>query len=167
MNCGRREYLGGEVINEYIPEGIRATEFALEVWDYDPAELGMAKNSTGTEYIYVDREKYELIELFGKPALFSNYRITPKDIPQGLYCYDLRHSDDGGIFSTVEPKVTVNYGGSVITNEPLNFGENGYISFNEETYPNFTGTEITFDKYMYGEFKQSEDESQKIGGIEL
>lgn len=50
MNCGKREYSGGEIIDEYIPEGIRATEFALEVWDYDPAELGIAKNSTGTEY---------------------------------------------------------------------------------------------------------------------
>lgn len=34
MNCGKRIYLGGEVIDEFIPEGIRSTEFALEVWDY-------------------------------------------------------------------------------------------------------------------------------------
>ena len=34
MNCGERNYLGGEKIDEFIPEGIRATEFALEVWDY-------------------------------------------------------------------------------------------------------------------------------------
>lgn len=167
MNCGKREYSGGEVIDEYFPEGIRATEFALEVWDYDPEELGIAKNSTGTEYVCIDCEKYELIELFGKPALFSNDRITPKDIPQGLYCYDLRHSDNGDRFAAVEPKVTVNHGGSVITNEPLDFGENGYISFNEEAYPNFTGNKLTMSEYLHGEFKQSQDESQKIGGMRL
>ena len=38
-------------------------------------------------------EKYQQIELFGKPALFSNGRIDRDKLPEGLYVYDLRGSD--------------------------------------------------------------------------
>ena len=167
MNCGERTYLGGKIIDQFIPEGVHATEFALEVWDYDPLEFGMAKNSTGTEYISIENVEYQLIELFGKPALFSNSRITPKDIPHGLYCYDLRHSDDGDRFCTVEPRVAVNHGGSVITDEPLDFGEKGYIAFTEDTEPNFLGQELTIAEYMRGEFEQTEAMEQTPGEMQL
>ena len=167
MNCGERCYLGGEIIDEFIPEGIRATEFALEVWDYDPLELGLAKNSTGTAYVNIENESYQLIELFGKPALFSNDRITPKDIPEGLYCYDLRHSDDGDRFCSVEPKVAVNHGGSVITDIPLDFVDEGYISFTEDTEPNFLSEDLTIAEYMNGEFEQSDSNEQTAGGMQL
>ena len=167
MNCGERCYLGGEKIDEFIPEGIRATEFALEVWDYDPLELGLAKNSTGTAYVNIENESYQLIELFGKPALFSNDRITPKDIPEGLYCYDLRHSDDGDRFCSVEPKVAVNHGGSVITDIPLDFGDKGYIALTEDTEPNFLSEDLTIAEYMNGEFEQSDSNEQTAGGMQL
>lgn len=167
MNCGERCYLGGEKIDEFIPEGIRATEFALEVWDYDPLELGLAKNSTGTAYVNIENESYQLIELFGKPALFSNDRITPKDIPEGLYCYDLRHSDDSDRFCSVEPKVAVNHGGSVITDIPLDFGDKGYISLTEDTEPNFLSEDLTIAEYMNGEFEQSDSQEQTAGGMQL
>ena len=167
MNCGERCYLGGEIIDEFIPEGIRATEFALEVWDYDPLELGLAKNSTGTAYVNIENESYQLIELFGKPALFSNDRITPKDIPEGLYCYDLRHSDDGDRFCSVEPKVAVNHGGSVITDITLDFGDKGYISLTEDTEPNFLSEDLTIAEYMNGEFEQSDSHELTAGGMQL
>lgn len=132
-----------------------------------PADLGIAKNSTETEYISTEIDEYQLVELFGKPALFSNDRITPKDIPKGLYCYDLRHSDDGDCFATIEPKVTVNHGGSIITDEPIDFGKEGYISFTEHTEPNFIGTDLTIGEYMRGEFELDETESQQMGGMQL
>ena len=160
-NCGERCYFGGEMTDEYIPEGIRAMDFAIEVWGYDPLELGMAKNSTGMDYINIESESYQVIEFFGKPALFSNDRITPKDIPQGLYCYDLRHSDDGSRFCSVETKVTAIHGGSIITDEPLELEENGYIPLDEDTEPNFTGEELTIGEFMNGEFEQG----QTMGGM--
>lgn len=160
-NCGERCYFGGEMTDEYIPEGIRAADFAFKVWDYDTLELGLAKNSTGTDYINIENESYQLIEMFGKPALFSNERITPKDIPEGLYCYDLRHSDDGDRFCSVETRVTVNHGGSIITDELLELGENGYIPLDEDTEPNFLGEDLTLAEYMNGEFEQG----QTMGGM--
>lgn len=112
-------------------------------------------------------DTYDLISLFGKPALFANERLTDADIPKGLYCYDIRHSDNGCGFATVEPKVTVNHGGSVITDEPIDFGKRGYIAFTKDTEPNFIGNEMTIGEYMRGEFEQSETESQQTGGLQL
>ena len=161
MNCGERSYLGGEITDWFIPEGIQATEFALEIWGYEPPELDLVKNSTGTEYINVEDKSYRLIEILGKPALFSNEHICPEDIPEGFFCYNLRVSDDGDWFAVAEPKVTVNYGGSIITNEPLDLGESGYTPFDEDTEPNFTGEELTIGEFMNSKFEQE----QGMGGM--
>lgn len=37
-----------------------------------------------------EKEVFEHIELFGKPALFTNDRIDRDTVPDGLFCYDLR-----------------------------------------------------------------------------
>lgn len=122
---------------------------------YDEPEAKELKTQAPTD------EKLEVIEILDRKALFSNDRITPKDIPQGLYCYDLRHSDDGDRFCSVETKVTVNYGGSIITNEPLDLGESGYIPLDEDTEPNFTGEELTIGEFMNSKFEQE----QEMGGM--
>ena len=45
--------------------------------------------------IQIDNDQqYQEVELFEKPALFSNGRISHDDLPEGVYCYDLRGSDD-------------------------------------------------------------------------
>ena len=163
MNCGERSYLGGEITDWFIPEGIQATEFALEIWGYEPPELDLVKNSTGTDYINVENKSYRLIEILGKPALFSDVHICPEDIPEGIFCYNLRVSDDGDWFAVAEPKVTVNYGGSIITNEPLDLGESGYIPLDEDTEPNFTGEELTIGEFMNSKFEQE----QGMGGCNM
>lgn len=158
QNCGRYCYKGGERTEEYIPEGQKeSVEFACKVWDYDPMDLDLCLNAEGTKYICVENEEYQQIELFDKLALFSNERLTDADIPQSMYCYHLRHNDDGDRFCSIEPKVGVNHGGSIITKEPIDFGEQGYISFTEDTEPNFTGEDMTFLEFMN---EQSPQESE-------
>ena len=120
----------------------------------------MCLNADGTKYICVENEEYQQIELLGKTALFSNDRLTDADIPQGAYCYHLRHSDEGDRFCSVEPKVGVNHGGSVITKE-LDFGKQGYISFTEDTEPNFTGEEQTLGEFLKSDTPQ-ESEVMKL-----
>ncbi len=167
-NCGRKNYRNGECTEEYYPESQKeAIEFACRIWDYDPAEFDLMLNKAETGYINIENGEYDLISLFGKPALFTNDKLTNADIPQGLCCYHLRHSDDGSRFCSIEPKVGVNHGGSVITDEPIYFGEQGYISFTEDTEPNFIGNKLTIGEYMRGEFEQTENESQQIGGMQL
>lgn len=70
-------------------------------------------------------EKFKHIELFGKPALFTDSRIDRATVPAGFYCYDLRGADRHPEKpSTVENNVTVNHAGTVLTTEPVGF-ENG------------------------------------------
>ena len=73
------------------------------------------------------KEEFEHIELFGKPALFTDSRIDRVTVPANLYCYDLRGSDnDPGKPVTVENKVGVNHAGTVLTIEPVTIPEEGY-----------------------------------------
>ena len=51
----------------------------------------------------LNEERLDVIELLDHRALFSNGRIKPEQIPEGLHVYDLRHSDDGGRFCSIEP----------------------------------------------------------------
>lgn len=72
-------------------------------------------------------EEYEYIELFSKPALFTNSRIDRDTVPEGWYAYDLRGSDyDPGEPVTVEPNVVVNHAGTVLTHEPISFTKEGF-----------------------------------------
>lgn len=154
MNCGEHEYADGVRVSEYYPEGdVESLDFACAVWECEPEEIGLTINSDGTRYINTDYDDYELIELFGKPALFTNERLSDEDVPKGFYHYDFRESDDGSVqFATLEPHVLVNHGGSVITREPIDFGEKEYIELNEDNDPNFVGIDLTLGQYMRGEF---------------
>lgn len=65
-------------------------------------------------------ETMEHIEIFKKPALFTNGRIDKDSVPEGWHCYDLRGSDfDPGHPSTLEDTVVVNHAGSVLSPTPL------------------------------------------------
>ncbi len=52
---------------------------------------------------------------------------------KGLYCYDLRLSDEGDKIETVERSVLVNRAGSIITDEPIKEIEqrNSFIGYDE------------------------------------
>lgn len=94
-----------------------------------------------------DKEEYDEIELFDKPALFSNGRVDRDKLPEGLYAYDLRGGDDDpGAPVTVENRVVVNHAGSVILSEPLDFGEADYLALGEDM--NFTGGEATLKHFF-------------------
>lgn len=151
-NCGKYVYADGERIEEYFPDyGKVSIDFACEIKGYSPEDLDYVLNATGTDYIYSEHQDFEVIELCGQTALFSNERLTAKDIPEGTYVYDLRDSDDGKGFASLERHVAVNHGGSVVTKEPIDFGNKDYIGFTDETSPNFTGAEATFGLFLRDE----------------
>ena len=99
-------------------------------------------------------EKYQEIELFGKPALFSNGRIDREKLPEGLYVYDLRGSDyDPGIPVTLESHVTVNHASSVITAAPIELPEQGFLYLGEDGL-NFTGGEQTVKEFLHAQYPE-------------
>lgn len=120
----------------------------------------------------VDKEKYELIEVCGQKALFSNGRISDREVPDGMYRYDFREdvTDDDIYFAGIEPDVYVNHAGSCITKEPIDFGNDGYIQFNYDTEPNFLGEEMTVEEFADTDFSDDEDvndEPIQSGGMKL
>lgn len=123
---------------------------------YDEPEVKEIKTQAITE------EKLDVIEILDRKALFSNGRLLPEQIPEGLYAYDLRHSDDGDRFCAIEPKVAVNHGGTILLKEVLDFGEQGYIPLDEDTEPNFLGEEMTAEEFAE---EETLDESMQLGGI--
>ena len=123
---------------------------------YDESETKELKTQALTE------EKLDVIEVLDRRALFSNGRLMPEQIPEGLYAYDLRHSDDGDRFCAIEPKVGVNHGGTVLMRDILDFGESGYIPLDEDTEPNFLGDEMTPSEFAEEEIQ---DESMQMGGM--
>lgn len=125
---------------------------------YDEPEVKELKSQALTE------EKLDVIEVLDRKALFSNGRLLPEEIPEGLYAYDLRHSDDGDRFCSIEPKVGVNHGGTVLMRDILDFGESGYIPLDEDTEPNFLGEEMTAEEFAE---EETLDESMQMGGMQL
>lgn len=166
-NCGRYTFKGGNLTNLFKPkEGREAYEFTAKIWDYDLSDYSLHLNIPRTAYVYTGDDDKELIELFGKPALYVNERLKPEDIPYGLNLYHIRRSDDDDRFAALEPEVRVNHGGSVITTDNIDFGEEGYIEFTEETEPNFLGQIISIDDYVSENFTIEESEEQ-TGGMNL
>ena len=123
---------------------------------YDETEAKELKTQALTE------EKLDVIEVLDRRALFSNGRLMPEQIPEGLYAYDLRHSDDGDRFCSIEPKVGVNHGGTVLMRDILNFGESGYIPLDEDTEPNFLGETMTVSEFAE---EEAQDETMQMGGM--
>ena len=168
QNCGAREYLNGETVGETIPENNReAIEHAFEVWGYTAQDFEMCLNAAGTGYIRIDEEtEYDLVELFGKNALYTTERITDEDIPQGFHCYHLRYDDEMFDFATVEPRVMINHAASVITTEPLDFGGSGALELTKENGINFTGAMFTlkgFIEYEKEALECTEEEGMTLG----
>ena len=123
---------------------------------YDEPEVKKIEEQAMTE------EKLDVIEVLDRRALFSNGRLMPEQIPEGLYAYDLRHSDDGDRFCSIEPKVGVNHGGTVLMRDILDFGESGYIPLDEDTEPNFLGDEMTPSEFAE---EEAQDEAMQMGGM--
>ena len=96
-------------------------------------------------------EKYQEIELFGKPALFSNGRIDRDKLPEGLYAYDLRGSDyDPGLPVTIQEHVVVNHAATVIAAAPIELPEQGFLYLGEDGL-NFTGGEQTVKEFWHAQ----------------
>ena len=111
-------------------------------------------------------KQYQEIELFDKPGLFSNGRIARDDLPEGVYCYDLRGSDDDpGDPVSVEEKVMVNHAASVLLTEPLELPETGYLMLTEEEGLNFTGGFSTLAQFLQEQRKDRHTEEVEAESI--
>ena len=111
-------------------------------------------------------EQYQEIELFDKLGLFSNGRIARDNLPEGVYCYDLRGSDyDPGDPVCVEERVVVNHAGSVLLTEPLELTEDGRLMLTEEKGLNFAGGFSTLSQFLQKQRKDRHTEEVEAESI--
>ena len=99
------------------------------------------------------KEKFEVVELLGIKALFTEERIRNTEVPKGLYKYELRESDDPDtfIFASLEEEVYVNHAGTILSVTPIDLGTNSYIDFSElddDDCPGFDGTYMSIEDYF-------------------
>ncbi len=104
----------------------------------------------------VELEEFEKIEIDNTEALFTNRRVSESEIPNGLFRYDLRESDETGRFCAIEKNVAVNHGGSVITKAPILSNDTDMIEFTDDDdamSPNFLGETCTLAEFIAGSVK--------------
>lgn len=129
-------------------------------------EIAHSKLHNQNKIQIANDEKYQEIELFNKPGLFSNGRITRDTLPEGVYCYDLRGSDyDPGDPIYVEDRVGVNHAGSVILAEPLDLSKEGYLRLTEEEGLNFVGGFSTLAQFLQEQKKDRHTEEVEAESI--
>ena len=92
----------------------------------------------------IGNETFESMTINDTPALFTDMRIDRNAVPEGLYAYDIRESDDGRRFATIEPEVMVNHAGTILTREKLVMGENGYVRIEEYGFED----SMTLDEWL-------------------
>lgn len=158
QDCGSRTYLGGEMIDYDEPSNDKEQlEAAASIWGYDLEEdYGLVMSASKTSYVNIDNDTYELVSVCGQPGLFSNGKLTEDDIPQGLHLYHLRSGSNGEQFCGIEKIVSVNHGGSIVTNEPLALGNGDFLLFDKNNSMNFMGEDITFKQFMEPDFETKE-----------
>jgi hypothetical protein len=81
-----------------------------------------------------------------------------------MYCYHLRHNDDGE-FCDLEKRVIANHAGSIVTKEPIDLGDKEYIELNKDSSPNFLGE--TMSLYMFSEYDPGQTEELSMGMQEV
>ena len=76
---------------------------------------------------------YDDITLLGVPALFTEYRIDRTTIPSQLHLYEIRHEDeDWGRPCQLAKGILVNFYGSLLTRQPIELPDSGYLDFDAE-----------------------------------
>ena len=106
-----------------------------EIWNlyrpYCPGSVDYHENYRYSEIIEM-RLKYRRHKIFVR--CFDGVRIEKDSVPQGLYSYHTRHSDNGDVSKpvTVVPEgqfVVVNFCGTIVSEVPLDISEETKITF--------------------------------------
>lgn len=90
-------------------------------------------------------ETFETMTVNDIPVLFTDARIDRDAVPDGVFAYDIRESDDGDRLATVEPAVMVNHGGTILSREKFRMEDWGGVEI--EDY-NFEGDSMTLAEWL-------------------
>lgn len=75
---------------------------------------------------------YDEVTILGVPALFTDLRVDRSTVPDGVYRYELRYSDDyGGEPVELARGIMVDFFGTVLTREPIQLPIGGGIDLDD------------------------------------
>lgn len=86
---------------------------------------------------------YDEVTLLGVPAIFTECRIDRTTVPPQLHLYEIRHEDeDWGRPCQLAKGILVNFYGSLLTRQPIELPDSGYLDFDAENfrYPDVVGS---------------------------
>lgn len=76
---------------------------------------------------------YDEVTLLGVPAILTECRIDRTTIPTQLHLYEIRHEDeDWGRPCQLARGILVNFYGSLLTRQPIELPDSGYLGFDAE-----------------------------------
>ena len=111
------------------------------------------------------RDDYDDMEICGVDALFTNGRVDRDKLPEGLYCYDLRGSDDDpGELRYLEERVVVNHAGSVITAQPIELPESGRLDVYDDMA--FHGGSMTLRQFYEDAYPEKARKTRNTEEVE-
>lgn len=97
----------------------------------------------------------DVVEVQGKPFLFTNARVRRDTVPSELFVYDVRDDCDGE-FWELQEHVIVNHWGTCLGLEELKLDSNGQYWCPEENGYSAEGDFIAHNIKSYEEFKKGE-----------
>ena len=163
-NCGRDIYSDGKLTDEFIPaDGREAYEYSASVLGEDLSDFGLVLNADETDYIWAGSNQYEVMEFLGQRVLHSDMEMGLSEIPLGMYLYHLGTTDNRDRYDSVSVVRPENFGGSIVTLEPIELEPDGERQLAEDEAPRFTGEKLTMEELL----QESITEDEGIGGMNL
>ncbi len=167
-----REYLRQHLPDGFDREWVNALqprmegEWLMKRTGAEETDYGYISRKGETLYPLVNRrspetflnDSFEIVDILGQTGVYTSGRIHDNAVPEGLYKYEFRGGGLGD-FSTIEKRVSVDFTGTLLTKRPLDLGEEGYRTL-EEDEPSFWEEGITLRGYLDNEHEI------KMGGIE-
>lgn len=95
------------------------------------------------------KEWFEQVELLGKSVLFTEQRVDRATVPEGLRCYELRHTGaDWGEPCELARGIMVNFMGTILTSDPYQMPPEGWLEVNESTFAYMDKPSLTAQEYL-------------------
>ena len=113
-----------------------------------------------------DALKYQEVRVMGMPALFSTGRISQKDVPESMFRYELRGSEqEPGIPVTAEQRVLSDFAGTILTCRPLPLSDDGILHLSEDIRNSFDGDYLSIPAFHNSHRKDKQTQEVEAESI--
>lgn len=94
--------------------------------------------------------EFELLDMLDQQVAYTECRVDRNTVPNDLYVYDIRHSDDDdSAMREIAPYVLVNHKGTIICKEPITMSNGNYRNITDGDY-GFAGGSVSLDEFVNG-----------------